>query len=88
MENVSEHQAVRAFKEGVWYRELTLKFGRSGAMTLNQMMEIATRYTNGEEEDRLLNVKERLQILTLESGIPVGSKNAKLKPLVRQEQRL
>ena len=59
MENVSEHKAVCAFKEGVRYRDLTLKFGRSGAMTLNQMMEIATRYANGEAEDRLRNGKEK-----------------------------
>ena len=51
VENVSEHQAVCAFKEGVKYRELVLKFGRTGDMTLTRMMEIATRYANGEEED-------------------------------------
>ena len=54
---MSEHQAVCAFKEGVRYRELNLKFGRSGDMTLGQMMEIATRYANGEEEDRLCSGK-------------------------------
>ena len=51
--NVSEHQAVCAFKEGVKYRELVLKFSRTGGMSLTRMMEIATRYANGEEEDRL-----------------------------------
>ena len=51
VENVSDHHAVCAFKEGVKYRELTLKFGRSGDMTLTRMMEIDTRYANGEEED-------------------------------------
>ena len=51
-----------AFKEGVKYRELDLKFGRTGDMTLTQMMEIATRYANGEEEDRLCSGK----------GKPVG----------------
>src|SRR3989337_2508609 len=51
VENVIEHQAVCAFKEGVRYRELTLKFGHSGAMTLNRMMELANRYANCEEED-------------------------------------
>ena len=58
-ENVSEHQAVCAFKEGVKYRELVLKFGRTGDMTLTQMMEIATRYANGEEEDRLRSGKSK-----------------------------
>ena len=43
VENVSEHQAICAFKEGVKYRELVLKFGRTGDMILTQMMEIATR---------------------------------------------
>src|SRR5215216_5978302 len=65
MENVSEHQAVCAFKEGVHYRELNLKFGRSGDMSLCRMMEIATRYANGEEEDRLYSGK----------GKPVGQNN-------------
>ena len=51
VENVSHHQAVCAFKEGVRYRELNLKFGRTGDMSLARMMEIATRYANGEEED-------------------------------------
>ena len=51
VENVSEHQAVCAFKEGIEYRELVLKFGQTGDMTLTRMMEIATRYANGEEED-------------------------------------
>ena len=57
VENVSEHQAICAFKEGVRYRELTLKFGCSRAMTLNRMMAIATRYANGKEEDQLCNDK-------------------------------
>ena len=60
VENVSEHQAVCAFKEGVRYRELNLKFGRSGDMSPARMMEIATRYANGEEEDRLRSVKNKL----------------------------
>ena len=51
VENVSDHQAVCAFKEGVKNRELSLKFGRTGDMTLSRMMEIATKYANGEEED-------------------------------------
>ena len=58
----SEHQAVCAFKEGVKYQELVLKFGQTGDMTLTRMMEIATQYANGEEEDRLRSGK----------GKPVG----------------
>nr|XP_045090216.1 uncharacterized protein LOC123497646 [Aegilops tauschii subsp. strangulata] len=57
VENVSEHQAVCAFKEGVRYRELILKLGRSGDIFLSRMMEIATWYANGEEEERLRNGK-------------------------------
>ena len=59
MENVSQHQAVCAFKEGVRYRELNLKFDRIGDMTLTRMLEIATRYANGEEEDRLRSGKSK-----------------------------
>ena len=50
MENVSDHQAVCAFKEGVRYRVLNLKFHQTGDMSLTRMMEIATKYANGEEE--------------------------------------
>ena len=57
VENVFGHQAVCAFKEGVKYREMVLKFGQTGDMSLTQMMEIATRYANGEEEDRLRSAK-------------------------------
>jgi hypothetical protein len=53
VEGVFEHQAVCAFKAGVRYRELYLKFGRTGDMSLSKMMEIAMKYANGEEEDRL-----------------------------------
>ena len=57
VENVSDHQSVRAFKDGVKNRELSLKFGRTGDMTLSRMMEIATIYANSEEEDRLRSGK-------------------------------
>ena len=46
VENVSDHQAVCAFKEGIKYRELNLKFSRTGDMSLSRMMEIATKYAN------------------------------------------
>ena len=59
MENVSDHQAVCAFKEGIRYRELNLKFGRTRDMSLTRMMEIATKYTNSEEEDRLRSGKHK-----------------------------
>ena len=48
VENLSDHQAVCAFKKGVRYRELNLKFGRTGDMSLTRMMEIATKYANGK----------------------------------------
>ncbi|KAI4990676.1 hypothetical protein ZWY2020_039047 [Hordeum vulgare] len=48
VENVTEHQAVCAFKAGVRYRELYLKFGRTGDMSISKMMEIATHDVNGE----------------------------------------
>ena len=57
VEHVSDHQAVCAFKEGVKNRELNLKFGQTGEMSLNRMMEIATKYANGEDEDRLRSGK-------------------------------
>ena len=56
---MSDHQAVCAFKEGVKYRELNLKFGRTRDMSLSPMMEIATKYANGEEEDRLRSGKHK-----------------------------
>ena len=59
VENVSDHQALCAYKEGVRYRELNLKFGRTGDMSLAWMMEIATKYANGEEEDRLRSGKHK-----------------------------
>ena len=59
IENVSDHQAVCAFKEGVKYQELNLKFGRTGDMYLSRMMEIATKYANGEEEDQLRSGKRK-----------------------------
>ena len=59
VENVSQHQAVCAFKEGVKYRELVLEFGRTGDMSLTRMMEIATRHANREEEERLHSGKSK-----------------------------
>ena len=59
IENVSDHQAVSAFKEGIRYRELNLKFGQSGDMSLARMLEIGTRYANGKEEHRLRSGKNK-----------------------------
>ena len=56
---MSNHQAICAFKEVVKYRELNMKFGRTGDMTLTRMMEIATKYANGEEEYRLRSGKHK-----------------------------
>ena len=77
VENVSDHQEICAFKEGVKYRELNLKFDRAGDMTLTRMMEIATKYANGEEEDRLRSSKHKTVATKPEEGTPVGSRSAK-----------
>ena len=69
-----DHQGVCAFKEGIKYRELNLKFGRTGDMSLNRMMEIATKYANGEDEDRLRSGK--LKSVAQETG---GNSNRKQK---------
>ena len=57
VENVTKHQAVCAFKDGVRYRELILKLGCSGTLCMSRMTEIATLYVNGKEEDRLCSGK-------------------------------
>ncbi|KAI5022128.1 hypothetical protein ZWY2020_058858 [Hordeum vulgare] len=59
VENVTEHQAVCAFKAGVRYRDLYLKFGRTGDISMSKMMEIAARYANGEEEDHIRRGKHK-----------------------------
>lgn len=82
MENVSHHQAVCAFKEGVWYWELNLKFGWTGDMSLTRMMEIATRYANGEEEDRLRSGKSK------PVGQDTGGGNSDRKQNLRVLERL
>ena len=51
VENVTKHQAVCAFKAGVRYMDLYLKFGRTGDISMSKMMEIATRYGNGERSE-------------------------------------
>ena len=77
VENVSEHQAVCAFKEGVHYKELNLKIGRTGDMSLTRMMEIATRYANDEEEDRLRIGKNKS--VAQDTGGGNSSRNQKWK---------
>lgn len=59
MENATEHQAVCAFKAGVRYRDLYLKFGRTGDISMSKMMEIAARYANGEEEECIRSGKHK-----------------------------
>lgn len=59
VKNITEHQAICAFKAGIKYRELALKFGRTEIPTLSRAMEIANRYANGEEDDRLRSGKGR-----------------------------
>src|SRR3954471_930392 len=60
VEGVSEFQAVHAFKQGVKYREPSLKLARSPHVTsLRRLMEIANKYTNGEEEIRQKNQQHR-----------------------------
>ncbi|KAI5015321.1 hypothetical protein ZWY2020_056711 [Hordeum vulgare] len=59
VENVTEHQAVCAFKAGVRYRDLYLKFGQTGDISMSKMMEIAACYANGEEEDRIHSGKHK-----------------------------
>ncbi len=75
VENVPDHQVVCAFKEGAKYRELNLKFGRTGEMSLNRMMEIATKYANSEEEDRLRSGKHK----TVAQATGGGTSNRKQK---------
>ncbi len=41
------------------YRDLYLKFGRTGDISMSKMMEIAARYANGEEEDRIRSGKHK-----------------------------
>src|SRR3954468_18593891 len=53
VEGVSEFQAIHAFKQGVRYKELSLKLARSPDVTsFGRLMEIANKYANGEEEIR------------------------------------
>lgn len=59
VENVTEHQAGCAFKAGVRYRDLYLKFGRTRDISMSKMMEIAARYANGEEEGRIRSGKHK-----------------------------
>ena len=82
VENVSDHQAVCAFKEGVKYRELNLKFGRTGDMSLSRMMEIATKYANGEEEDRLWSGKHKAVAHEAGGGNSVGNRSARPSQLL------
>ena len=59
VEIITGHHTVRAFKAGTRYWELILKFDRSGDVCLGRAMEMANRYMNGVEEDRLHRGKGR-----------------------------
>ena len=48
VENITEHQEIYAFKAGVRYRELNMKFRRTETLVLSRAMEIASRYANVE----------------------------------------
>ncbi|KAI5008844.1 hypothetical protein ZWY2020_009892 [Hordeum vulgare] len=52
-----EHQASAPSKRR--YRDLYLKFGRTGDISMSKMMEIAACYANGEEEDRICSGKDK-----------------------------
>ncbi|KAI4995707.1 hypothetical protein ZWY2020_037755 [Hordeum vulgare] len=83
VENVTEHQAVCAFKAGVRYRDLYLKFGRTGDISMSKMMEIATRYANGKEEDRIRSGKHK----TVADGDGGNTRKQKQKaPTALQEE--
>ncbi|KAI4973716.1 hypothetical protein ZWY2020_041497 [Hordeum vulgare] len=58
VENVTEHQVVCAFKAARRTGSQT-KFGRTGDISMSKMMEITTRYANGEEEDRIRSGKHK-----------------------------
>src|SRR4051812_29598557 len=60
VEGVSEFQAIHTFKQGVKYKDLSLKLARSPHVTsLDRLMEIAKNYANGEEEIRQKNQQHR-----------------------------
>ena len=86
VENVSEHQAVCAFKEGVKYRELVLKFGRTGDMTLARMMEIATRYA--KEKKRIDSVAGRANQSAKRPVEEILVGNRSVRPNERHLERL
>ena len=61
VEGVSEFQAIHAFKQGVKYRELSLKLARSPHInSLGRLMEVANKYANGKEEIRQKNQQHRV----------------------------
>ncbi|KAI4989200.1 hypothetical protein ZWY2020_036517 [Hordeum vulgare] len=80
--HVREHQAVCAFKAGVRYRDLYLKFGRTGDISMSKMMEIATRYANGEEEDRIRSGKHKAMM-----EMEMGQHSAEAKLIAPQRSR-
>ena len=75
-----------AFKEGVKYRELVLKFGGTGDMTLARMMEIATRYANGKKKIDSVAGRANQSVKRPVEVTPVG--NRSVRPSQRHLERL
>ena len=78
VENVSQHQAVCAFKEGVRYRELNLKFGRTGDMSLTRMMEIPLGMLMEKKRIDSAVGRANQSVRTPVEAIPIGNRNKKL----------
>ena len=51
-------------------------------MTLTRMMEIATKYANGEEEERLGVASTKQSPTKLEEETPVGNRSARPSQLL------
>jgi hypothetical protein len=48
-EDVSDEQAVDAFSAGLCYLDLVEELGRIRPRTVSEQMEVANRFTNGED---------------------------------------
>ena len=59
---------------------MNLKFGQTGDMTLTRMMEIATKYANGEEQDRLRSGKHKTVAQETGGGNSSRKQNRKAEP--------
>ena len=86
VENVSDHQAVCAFKEGIKNRELSLKFDRTGDMTLSRMMEIATKYATVKKKIDSAAESVNQSVKTLAGVIPI--RNRSVRPSLQHPTKL